>query len=178
MYPDELEVYWKQFREVEIAFSIDNIGDRFEYERHGAGWFEVENNIKRFKEMAARCGNFKFQICTTVNIQNVYDLPEITAWAEQQDVSFVYLNMLHDPSYMCISNLTPKARQMVLEKLDSASFLPKYHNEIQAIRTFVEQGAGSDGTAFCEYMKRIDQRRDENFAITHKEMAEAMGYGS
>ena len=177
MFPADVEPFWKQFREVEIAFSIDNIGDRFEFERHGAGWFELENNLKRFREMADRCGNFKFQSCTTVNIQNVYYLPEIMSWLEQQDLGFIYLNMLHDPSYMSIANLTPAAKQLVLDRLDTNSFLPKYHREIEGIRNFITQGAGSDGQEFLSYMARIDKRRDEDFAKLYPELAVAMGHG-
>lgn len=176
MYPAELEEHWRQFREVEIAFSIDNIGDRFEFERHGAGWFELENNLKRFQEMAARIGNMKFQSCTTVNILNVYYLPEIIDYLEKQNLNFVYLNMLHDPSHMNIGGLTPAAKDLVMQRLDTALFPPKYHHEIMAIRAFIEQGSGSDGKAFCDYMRRIDERRDEDFAALYPELAAAMGY--
>ena len=47
-FPEEFIETWKKFRKVEIAFSIDNLGERFEYERSGAKWEEVEANIQRF----------------------------------------------------------------------------------------------------------------------------------
>ena len=35
MFPESAEL-WNNFKHVEIAFSIDNVGARFEYERYGA----------------------------------------------------------------------------------------------------------------------------------------------
>jgi hypothetical protein len=34
----------------------------------------------------------------------------------------------------------------------------------------------SDGSAFCQYMREKDLIRNENFSISHKEIANAMGY--
>jgi MoaA/NifB/PqqE/SkfB family radical SAM enzyme len=37
VFPEQAEL-WNNFKHVEIAFSIDNVGARFEYERYGADW--------------------------------------------------------------------------------------------------------------------------------------------
>ena len=46
-FPEEFIETWRKFRKVEIAFSIDNLGERFEFERSGAKWAEVEAKIGR-----------------------------------------------------------------------------------------------------------------------------------
>ena len=47
-YPEHaLKNIWPHFKRIEIAFSIDGINQRFEYQRHPAVWDEVDNNIKR-----------------------------------------------------------------------------------------------------------------------------------
>jgi organic radical activating enzyme len=38
---------WSQFGRVDIAFSVDNVGARFEYERYGAKCYEANENIDR-----------------------------------------------------------------------------------------------------------------------------------
>ena len=174
----ELENVWKHFKRVEIAFSIDNVGERFDFERSGASWRYVEKNIQAFKEMAARQSNIHLQSCTTINAQNAYYLPETVSWLSQQNFEFVYLNMLHDPSFMSVTNLTPAAKELILEKLSLNNFQPMYHNEITGIRTFIEQGAGSDGSAFRAFMNRVDDYRGENFVKLYPEVAKAMGYAS
>ena len=46
-WPENAEEIWRHFRTVEIAFSIDDIEQRFEYQRTNAVWAEVEQNIQR-----------------------------------------------------------------------------------------------------------------------------------
>ena len=40
-WPEEAAEIWRHFKTVEIAFSIDDINSRFEYQRSGAKWDEV-----------------------------------------------------------------------------------------------------------------------------------------
>jgi hypothetical protein len=44
-YPEQAERSGSYFKTVEIAFSIDDVGDRFEYQRTNAVWSEVCENI-------------------------------------------------------------------------------------------------------------------------------------
>jgi len=41
IFPEQAEEIWKHFKTVEIAFSIDDLGERFEYQRTNARWEEV-----------------------------------------------------------------------------------------------------------------------------------------
>ena len=38
---DAIDNIWPNFKTVELAFSIDDIGEKFEYQRYGANWNEV-----------------------------------------------------------------------------------------------------------------------------------------
>lgn len=169
---------WKHFKNVEIAFSIDNTGDRFEIERSGADWTQVQHTISCAKELRNSVGNVILQVCITINIQNVLYLEDICHWVAQQQFDMIYFNMLHDPAHMNIANMTARAKELVISRLQSASVEPRFQTEIDSVIKFIEQGAGSDGTKFVEFMKRTDANRTENFAQTHAEIAEAMGYGS
>ena len=165
---------WSHFKHVEVAFSIDNLKERFEYERYGADWKEVEQNILRFAEM--RNNKFSTQLCLTVNIQNVYYLPEICEWMYNQVFDHVYFNMLHDPWHMCISRMTTEAQQLVIDRLTAAEINPKYRFEIMRIVQFIKNGQGSDGVEFLRKMQQTDEYREQSFLTTHLEIAEAMGY--
>lgn len=173
-FPDEPEL-WNHFRHVEIAFSIDNIGQRFEYERYGAKWNDVQNIIKKFT--AIHSNKISTQLCTTMNIQNVYYLPELCDWISSQTFDYVYFNMLHDPWHMCISKMTPQAQELVINRLSTHTFNPKYRAEILRILQFIRNGDGSDGSEFLRKMQTTDEYRQQSFLSTHKEIAEAMGYG-
>jgi MoaA/NifB/PqqE/SkfB family radical SAM enzyme len=170
------EDIWKEFRLVEVAFSVDNVGPRFEYERYGAKWDEVNANIDRFHALRDSSKKFWTQLCLTVNIQNVYYLDELCAWATTKNFNNVYFNMLHSPDHMSIANLTPHAKTMVIEKLDNANVPSQYKLELMRIKKYILNSNGSDGGEFLEKMQRTDAYRKQNFKDTHLEIAKAMGY--
>jgi organic radical activating enzyme len=175
-WPDAHEL-WKHFKRVDIAFSIDNVEQRFEYERYGAKWNEVTENIKNFHDLRDQYrGKITTQACMTINIQNVYYLEDLCAWINTQTFDDHYFNMLHDPKHMCVDNLTEAAKQIVVEKLKAGTFTPRHRAEILRIIKFIENGAGSDGEEFVFKMKKTDQYRKQSFEDTHPEIARAMGY--
>jgi len=173
VFPEQHDL-WSHFKHVEVAFSIDNTGSRFEYERFGADWSEVQENIAKFTQM--RSNKFSTQLCLTINIQNVFYLPEICDWISTQTFDHVYFNMLHDPWHMNISYMTADAKKLVLDKFASSAILPKYRAEILRVAQFIRNGQGSDGEEFLRKMQMADEYRKQSFLDTHTEIAKAMGY--
>jgi MoaA/NifB/PqqE/SkfB family radical SAM enzyme len=169
---------WTEFGRVDIAFSIDNVEERFEYERYGANWIEA-NNIINDIHMSRYIDspNITTQLCFTINIQNVYYLDELLAWAETKEFGSIYFNMLHSPDHMSVQRMTPEAKELVLNKLKTTFWKSdKYQQEINNLITFIENGPGSDGQEFLYKMKQTDAYRKQNFIDTHPEIAKAMGY--
>ena len=169
---------WKDFGRVDIAFSIDNVGDRFEYERYGAKWDRANEIIDAthiLKETSIK--NITTQLCFTINIQNVYYIDELLAWADTKPWTSVYFNMMHSPDHMSIQKMTPEAKELVLNKLKTTFWKnANYQAEINSVIKFIENGTGSDGSEFLFKMKRTDAHRKQNFIDTHPEIARAMGY--
>tara|TARA_R110000822_G_scaffold14173_7_gene50145 strand:+ start:197 stop:1696 length:1500 start_codon:yes stop_codon:yes gene_type:complete len=164
IFPDKLIPMFAQFREVDIALSIDNIGNRFEMER-GGQWHDVEKNIIKFLALPVRT-----YIFPTINIQNVLFFEEILEWAEKIGIDVTY-NLLHEPKYLNINYMTKAARQLVIDRFNNTN-----HEILRTITTQINNSAGSDGAEFIRYMKEYDHRRSEDFSLTHKEIAHAMGY--
>jgi MoaA/NifB/PqqE/SkfB family radical SAM enzyme len=165
---------WNHFKHVEVAFSIDNTEARFEYERYGAVWSEVQANLAKFTEL--RSNKFSTQLCLTVNIQNVYYLPETCNWIDTQTFDHIYFNMLHDPWHMCISHMTTAAQKLVVDRLTSYNFNSKHKTEILRIVKFIKNGQGSDGQEFLRKMQQTDKYRNQSFLKTHTEIAKVIGY--
>jgi MoaA/NifB/PqqE/SkfB family radical SAM enzyme len=168
---------WKEFGRVDIAFSIDNVDKRFEYERFGADWERANAIVDVVHAHKQVMPNITTQLCFTINIQNVYYLDELLAWADTKNFGSIYFNMMHSPDHMSIQRMTPQARELVLNKLKTTFWSsPVYQEEIDSVINFIEQGPGSDGTEFLFKMQRTDAHRGENFMDTHEEIARAMGY--
>jgi len=174
VFPEQAEL-WANFKHVEIAFSIDNVGSRFEYERYGADWDLVQANIAKFTAM--RSDKISTQLCTTMNIQNVYYLPELCDWISTQIFDHIYFNMLHDPWHMCINRMTSAAKELVIDRLTTHEFTPKFKAEVLRIVQFIKNGTGSDGEEFLRKMQTTDEYREQSFLDSHEEIARAMGYG-
>ena len=174
--PDDYLELWSNFGRVDIAFSIDNVGDRFEYERYGAKW-NVANEIIDKVHNQSVIKNITTQLCFTINIQNVYYLDELLAWADTKPWGSVYFNMLHSPDHMNIQYMTPAAKELVLDKLRNTVWSNvAYQEEIDSVIQFIENGPGSDGAEFIRQMRQTDAYRKQNFTNTHAEIAQAMGY--
>ena len=47
----KIPTIWKHFKHVQIAFSVDNTEERFEYERFGANWKTSNRNIKKVHKL-------------------------------------------------------------------------------------------------------------------------------
>lgn len=166
-----------QFGRVDIAFSVDNVGKRFEFERYGASW-ELANEIIEATHTAQKTiTNITTQLCFTVNIQNVYYLDELLEWSDSKGFKSVHFNMMHNPQHMSIQKLTPAAKDLVINKLKNTNWKsPYYQKEIENIINFIENGPGSTGSEFVNKMKKTDEYRKQNFMDTHPEIARAMGY--
>jgi MoaA/NifB/PqqE/SkfB family radical SAM enzyme len=175
-FPEEHIELWKHFKQIEIAFSIDNVGKRFEVERHGAKWDEVEANINKFHKLRETWPQLKTQVCMTINIQNIYYLDELCEWVAKQNFDYDYFNMMHDPQEMNIGGLQPEAKDAVIAKLESANFAPKHRKEIDKIIQFIRNGQSMPPDKFIGRMKQMDEYRKEDFSETHSEISKIIGY--
>lgn len=177
-YPELAEQIWKHFKTVEIAFSIDDIGPRFEYQRSNARWDEVCVNLDRFKQLKKLYPNLQLQICTTVNVFNVRYLDQVAHWIDQncQDFNFVYWNMMHDAWYFSIASLPDSVKEQITKHLTDAQVPPKYRLEFNRIIDFMQRGASTDGFITRMKIADLDRKRQQNLRDTQPELADLLQY--
>jgi MoaA/NifB/PqqE/SkfB family radical SAM enzyme len=175
-YPKHAETIWKHFKLVEIAFSIDDVGTRFEYQRTGAVWNHVVENIQKFKDIRAKYTNIQLQVCTTVNVFNVYYIAEVAQWIEQQGFDFVYWNMMHEAYYFSISTLPDSAKQDIALRLAIADVSESTKNEFSRIVDFMHNGASLDGNILRMKIQDLDRKRNQNLNDVEPEFARLINY--
>ena len=175
-YPEQAEHIWKHFKTVEIAFSIDDVGERFEYQRSNAVWTEVCANLDRFRDLKEIYSNIVLQVCTTVNVFNVRYLGEVSEWIERNrdTFNFVYWNMMHDAWYFSIATLPDAAKAAITEYLDSVDTI--YRDEFDRIRDFMNRGASTDGNILRMRVRDLDRKRAQNLAVVEPEFAALIDY--
>lgn len=175
-YPEEAENIWRHFGHVEIAFSIDDVGERFEYQRTNADWAEVNQNIERFRQMRTRNRNITLQVCCTINTFNVMYLPDVANWIARQRFDFVYWNMLHDPYYFSIATLPDRAKQSARQRLTTIEIPEEYRAEFDRVIDFMMNGASTDGKILRMKIEDLDFKRSQSLREVAPELAQAIDY--
>lgn len=175
-FPEEAENIWQHFKTVEIAFSIDDVGERFEYQRSNAVWSEVEYNIARFEAMRDRHANIQLQVCCTVNIFNVYYLEHVAKWIAEHSFDFVYWNIMHDAWYFSIATLPDSVKQVVAQHLISADIPAQFRVEIDRVVEFMNGGASTDGFMLRMKIRDLDRKRGQNMRVVAPEFATLIDY--
>ena len=165
-----------RFKRFTVTVSVDNTGARFELERSGCTWDQLNNTVENFVNSSRLNPSLKIGVNVTVNIQNVLYLPEIIEWINHSGIDHYYFNVLSHPEYLSIKNITQSAKKLILTKLTNTNVSPVDQQHLNFIIGEVMQAPTSDGQKFCQYMKQKDQLRKENFGETHAEIAQAMGY--
>lgn len=175
-FPTQAESIWKNFKHVEIAFSIDDVGKRFEYQRSGASWSEVNQNLESFRRMRDRNNNIELQVCSTINVFNVMYLEDLANWIDQQEFQFVYWNMMHEAYYFSIGTLPDAAKQIAVDRLTAAKVAPRHREEFDRVIEFIKRGVSLDGKILRMKIEDLDWRRNQNLCEVEPELASAIGY--
>lgn len=167
IWPKEFIDLWPFFKSVDILFSIDDIGKRFELQR-GGQWKEVEKNILDLKNLGLP--NLTINIMPTISVMNVYYIDELYDWATQHGFQLVVNHARSTKGYE-LSSLTKEAKYIIISKHKNHPW-----GEMQKILALIKDQPDSDGQLFCKSTRWFDDIRQQDFLESHREIAEAMGY--
>lgn len=170
IYPTHLMDKWQRFRQVDIAFSIDNTGIRFELER-GGSWEEVEENLDRF--LRSKLPNMSLSVFPTISVQNVYYLDQLISWFETKNFDALSWNLLENPKYLSVTNMNQDLAELVLKKLQTIdnNKLEKYNLKSIIELLTKEKHSANSIDQLAEYMLKLDNVRNQKFHKTHSEIA-------
>jgi MoaA/NifB/PqqE/SkfB family radical SAM enzyme len=175
-WPEGAIEIWKHFKTVEIAFSIDDVEHRFEYQRTNAKWNEVIVNIEKFKELRRQYSNIRLQVCCTVNVFNVLYLDRVAEWIVKQNFNFVYWNVMHDAWYFSVASLPEHAKKAITEHLKASQWrIPaSYRPEFDRICDFMNSGPSKDGFMTKMKINDLDRKRGQQLRNFEPELADLL----
>jgi radical SAM protein with 4Fe4S-binding SPASM domain len=148
-----------RFKEITLCISVDDLGERLEYERYPTEWNTVQDNIKKFIELKKQHSNLFLTLCPTVSVFNVYYLPEYLQWSQSMNM-FTYFNILHYPPSHSIKNLPDKLKEIVSFRLDNPEF--------NIVKNFLHLTT-DDQNLIKEFINKnieLDNFREQQFKIT------------
>jgi hypothetical protein len=175
IFPEKLLPLWEKFREINLCLSIDDIGERFNYQRTLGNWSEVKNNLYKMSKLNQK--NITFTVFPTVSIMNALYLPELMTELEPYNWHIIFNKVFTDPEYLSLTKMTKEAQDLVLSKWEN--FLqshPRYLSLFNPLLDIIKSSPPASNDLFLQEMYKLDQHRGHNFAEAHPEMALAMGY--
>ena len=171
--------YWKRFHNVAVGASLDAMGARAEYIRHGTRWQRVLDNRRQMIEMSP---HVDFYISPTLSIMNAWHLPDFHRdWVDQgllrpQDLN---VNILQDPAHYRIDIATAEFKQEILERYQQHLIwlepLDLLNRATVGFRSAIEFMMGTDNThlieTFWRRTRQLDSLRDEKILDVLPELA-------
>jgi len=147
-----------RFKKVILCISIDDIGDRLEYERYPTKWNDIQVNIKKYQALKLNNANLDISLCPTVSILNVYYLTEFLEWADPLNM-YMFFNLLHYPASHCIKNLPGPLKTIVLERMKD--------ERLASVAAFLQlKGDDTPLSSFINKNNELDAWRNQSFEKT------------
>jgi MoaA/NifB/PqqE/SkfB family radical SAM enzyme len=170
---DEMFDIWKQFKNVEMMFSIDGVGDKFEYLRHPGKWGDLLAVFEKVKSLEI----FYVNMCYSVTVFNILYVKEFVKWFQQHNLPAdrLYFNLIWKPEYLNIKNMSPESKTKIKLYLDSINIDDRYFNDrIQELLNFMFDGGDNLELEFIKRTQQLDLIRGEDFSKVFSELAEIL----
>jgi len=110
---------WKQFPNVCVAASLDDMGDRAEIIRSGTDWKQVEQNIRDLKR---ECPHIDFMISPTLSMMNIWNFTRFHRYMVDQgfiQAQDFNLNILQGPDNYRIDMLPMHIKLKIKEDFEN-----------------------------------------------------------
>jgi hypothetical protein len=157
----ERAALWKEFKQVNLNFSLDAIDKWFHYIRWPGQWEKVKANIFNLKNEAAKEINLSFSVNLTVTLLNLFHLPEIYGWIHDNVATGRCMTIAHEPAYYCISNLPDQFKESITERYRQSPHWPV----LQEVAGFMNATSSNPARfrEFVEWTVRMDRYRRVKF---------------
>lgn len=147
----ELLSLWEECKLVHLDFSIDDIGERFEYQRYPAKWNLLVENLGWFYNNAPH--NVMFGVNTTIGILNQANLDSLAQWLKEN----FYITKFADP----VEHRTQLAK---------GNF--SVGNNIDAVRKYLDEIDSRRGTDWKQVFPELRDCAADNSVTQHNGFAQ------
>lgn len=179
--------YWKQFPNLEVLVSIDDIGPRAEYFRKGSNWTQLLENLTQLKQALP---HITLKAHITISAFNVFYIPETLHYLILKKLfepQRIHSTFLYNPVFANIQVLPMEFKDRIRNIL--SDFMNKDHSWmakedithiktlIQSIITFMDSGDLTEYTPYYQaYIDKMDRHWGDDFATVYPEMADIMDW--
>jgi len=176
---------WTNFEHpIEVYASVDHVGSRAEYIRHGTDWEQVESNFMKVKNTP----NVVMQINTVLSMFNYLTIDEFYKYLIDKKMYTVEdrcytLYCASTPYHIAVHALPENLKQKGKEAMDRAvAYMKKHRFQDYKIKQLTDTYAWVDSKSSYEQeseninreVRRLDAIRKENFAQTFPELKQLL----
>jgi hypothetical protein len=166
---EEVLKLWEECKLIELYFSIDDIGARFEYQRPGKSFKTIEENLQWYYKNMPH--NHMFNINAVWSYLNFYYLDQLTDWYEEN----LKTNRYGDPVKLIFQTVNGITQIHHVSESVQDHLLKKFQNYPNLI-TLVNSLSITDQShrGFLEWIDKLDQIRNQKFAQVAPEWAKLL----
>lgn len=166
-YSQNLIQVLNNFDKVGISFSIDNVREKFDYERNGSNWNVVADNIQKFSQLDRT--RYVIDLYPTVSIFNILDLDSVLDICTKYNFGYE-LNFVDNPKQFSLYNIPLRSRDQIIKHLS--------HSKYDIVKTIIpklqENTYYNLNNKFWAEVDKIDIRRNQDFKHTYPDVAKIM----
>ena len=163
---------WSKFKEIRLAFSIDGIGEHFNYLRWPLQWAQIEDNIKFLLDLEnTNIVIVPFSYTTTA--LSLYYQDTYEEWAR-----LFFKNSKVDPSRLFQNPWQPRSSPMVLSAIppNLAKVIQDKYGSDHSITKLIEPYNPAHKTELINYITYHDKNRGTDWRKVFPEMVEYFRY--
>lgn len=165
-----------QFQFVNYCVSIDDIGERLEYQRSPLKWEQVEKNLHFIDDLKA--SNLNRSFYTTVSIFNIFTIGEYLQWTRGfNNFKVSVANTLHLPLHYNISYMPLMMKDKAKKYLDTINLSgvnfqdnEKDGRVIEVLKNFINLTPPNvdsmNAPRILEEIRRVDSVRNQNLSTS------------
>ena len=179
-----IENYWKHFDNIFYGVSLDQVGVKAEYTRHGQPWNKIFDNLCYIRD---NFDQVTIQPNPTINVLNILDLRDIILFLFDNNLATDFdinlSNILVGPQWLSITILPDELKDKAKHSLGQLKIDLNQYNMYNERKQFLIDGIDSiinylysrnDQNLIKEFkieMTKTDKIRNENFVEVFPELA-------
>jgi hypothetical protein len=173
VFPDDETIeLWKRFRHVNLAASIDGIGDHFNYIRWPLQWHQVEDNMRKYRDMLGT--GFEMNPSFTGSPLNLFYIDRYVEWStrffagSRVDGSRWFMNPHPVVGVMNLQSVPDSLKAAITDKFTSDSRIVKIIEQFDPVKC----------QQMIEYLDFHDGHRKLDWRKTFSEVAHRFSKGN
>jgi MoaA/NifB/PqqE/SkfB family radical SAM enzyme len=113
---------WREFSQVNVEISLDDVGKYAEYIRYPLKWSQFEHNFRKLSFLN-KSGEISLDTILTYQALNVFSLPRVFSFLEDYSVKsrVPIVNILEHPEFLNFRWLPLQVKEVAVHGLDSLS---------------------------------------------------------